>query len=115
MITFRFLISLTVHTKIRYAANECCDCIYDEDPPTQRSQRIVQAHELESEARRLARDLEHKDYEAADEDHKAQEVAKPARSAMQDDSHMHMVYKLRHVSHVGIRGFPSLENSLLIT
>ena len=43
----------------------------DEDPPPRRSQRIVQAHELESEARRLARDLEHKDHEAADEDHKA--------------------------------------------
>ena len=43
----------------------------DEDPPPWRSQRIVQAHELESEARRLARDLEHKDHEAADEDHKA--------------------------------------------
>ena len=33
----------------------------DEDPPPQRSQRIVQAHELESEAQILACDMEYKD------------------------------------------------------
>ena len=46
----------------------------NEDPSPRRSQRIVQAHELESEAQILACDMEYEDQEAADVDHKAHEM-----------------------------------------
>ena len=46
----------------------------DEDPPPWRSQRIAIAQKLESEAHCLARDMEHEDQEAANEDHKARDI-----------------------------------------
>ena len=59
--------------------------VCDEDPPPQRSQKIVQAHELESEAQILACDMEYEDQEAADEDHKARrwpsQLGRPCRMA----------------------------------